>query len=193
MAGHAADAGVGGRIVVLVEIHIVETAAEQRRGVVAAGAESRRLHVAVAGEQHAPRFAHRKRIRRVVERREAMGAVLPIRVCGGVAASTVVVSHEMLWFDESTSNGASERRLESGLPLGAVVAVEGRDADQIPAPPMTTAEGADASAHSPADRSPRQAMQHEQPAGRQRRYYMRPVRHRAQGRVAQFQERHAAR
>ena len=174
MAGNAADAGVGGGIVVVVEVNVIETPAEERCGVVAAGTESRRLDVAVPGEQHAPRFAHRERIGRIVERCEAMRAVLPIGVSGGVAARAVVIAHEMLRVDEFATDGASERWFERNPARGLVGAGRRR-------PDSNTTDdhgdSTDASAHRPTNRSPGQAMQHKQPAGHERRRHMRPIRH----------------
>ena len=112
VTGHAADAGVGGGIVDVVEVRIVEQAAEKRHRVVAAGAEPCRFHVAVACQYHAPGAAHRERIGGIVEGGEAVGAVLPVGVGVGVTARAIVVPHQVLRLDESAARGGRQRGQE---------------------------------------------------------------------------------
>ena len=118
-----------------------------------------------------------------------MRAVLPVRMGIGVAAGAVVVAQEVFGCDMSTGGGASQRGREvrfgevrGGWPVGQPDA-ECAEADGY---------GADRSAYRPADGTPGQPMQHEQPANEHRRSNMRPVRDRPQGGVAQLDHRYAA-
>ena len=116
VAGDAADADVRGGVGAFVEPGIVEAAAEQRRRVVAAGADAGRGEVAVAFEQLAPGVAHGERVRRIVEGGEAVGAVPPAGVGVGMAVGAVLLAQQML--HDVVADGAGEGR-RVGL-LGAL-------------------------------------------------------------------------
>ena len=58
VAGGAGDAGLGRRMVHIIEFRIVKSAAEKRHDIVATGAPARGFYVAVALERHLAGFAH---------------------------------------------------------------------------------------------------------------------------------------
>ena len=188
VARHAADAGLGGGIAYIVEVRVVETAAEQRRRVVTAGAEARCLHMAVPGQHLGAGLAHGERVCGIVERGEAVGAVLPPGMGIGMAAGALGVPQQVFRRDVAAGRRAGQgwregrRRRWRCLRRGPV---EARCAKR-------QRQAADASANAPADGAARQPVQHEQPSRQQRRGHMGPVRGGARQRVPQFHHRQAA-
>ena len=112
MARRAGDAGLRRGIMHVVEVRIVERAAEERHHVVAAGAPARGLYVAIALERHLPRLAHTEQIRLVVERAEVVCAVKPAPVSVFVAFQTVGIHHQRPRGNEIARRGAGQRRFE---------------------------------------------------------------------------------
>ena len=113
MAHGAGDARVGGGVVLIVEVGIVEGPAEERHRVVAAGAPTRRLDVAVAGERGGAGLPHAGQVGRVVEGTEAVGAVVPAVVHVLVALHTVSVHHQRLGRNEVARCSAGQRGARS--------------------------------------------------------------------------------
>ena len=173
-------------VVLVVELGVVEPTAEQRHRVVAAGAEPRRVHVAVPLQRRCPGVAHREQVGGIVERREAMRAVLPLRMGVRMAARAFRIAHQVMGRDVTSAGCARQRGFERHLGLrlhgpkfhehdrGAA----NRDADE-----------SDGDADRPADALAGQAMQDEQPDDQDRRGDVRPVGKRACGGVAQFDQR----
>ena len=95
VARHATDAEGRGRVVLGVEIRVVEAPAQQWRDVVAAGAHPRRRHVAIPGQHLAAGIGHREGVGGVVEGGEPVGARLPSGVGIGVAAGAVLVVRQV--------------------------------------------------------------------------------------------------
>ena len=190
VASHAADAGVGAGVVLVVELGVVEAAAEERRRVVAASAEPRRFHVAIACQQHLPGLADGERIGRIVEGGETVGAVLPAGMGVRVAAGALVVAHQFVRGNQPPIGGAGERRAEVHCNLGAAFP------SRFDQPKTSRAQGhrhhGDGAAHPPADGPSGEPMQHEQPSDHERRRHVQPVRDRAHGRIAQFHHRQPA-
>ena len=156
----------------------------------AAGAEPRRFHVAVACQYHAPGAAHRERIGRIVEGGEAVGAVLPIGVGVGVAARAVVVPHQVLRLDESAARGSRQRGQEIDRLGHRLLSRLGKPhSDQADA----KRQRADAKPGGPANGASCQAMQDEQPARQERRNDVQPIRNGACRRMPQFHHRQAPR
>ena len=117
MADGAGDAGVGRRVVDVVVVLVVESAAVERHRIVAAGTPPSRLHAPVPLEGDEPRLANARQVGGVVEAREVVAAPLPARVDVGVALLAVVVHHERVSGDVVAGGSAGQRRLEVLLPL----------------------------------------------------------------------------
>ncbi len=163
MAGGASDAGMGGGVLDVVEIRIVEGAAEERYHVVAAGAPARGLHVAVALLAHFARLPDAEQVRRIVERAELMGRVQVIVGDVGMALHAVAVHHQRFGRDEVARRGSRRRGMEilhaffrAGLiPLPGVLRMQhehgGTESTDAQAPPA---------APTPLDARPGLAVQH---------------------------------
>ncbi len=94
VADGAGDPGMSGRVVDVVVVLLIEGPAEERHGVVAAGAPSRGFDIAVVFERDLSSFADTGEVGGVVERAESMDAVGPGGVCVGVTLLAVAVHHE---------------------------------------------------------------------------------------------------
>ena len=112
VAGGAGDAGMGGGMVHVVVVGIVEGAAIERHRIVAAGAPAGRLHVAVSLPGHLAGFANARQIRGVVEGAEVVGAIFPAGMHVGMTLHAVVVHHQRVGWDVVACGGAGERGLK---------------------------------------------------------------------------------
>ena len=145
----------------VVEVRVVERAAEERHRVVAAGAPARRLHVAVALQRRPCASPDAEQVGRVVERAELVGRVEPALVDVLVALQAVVVHHQRVGGDELAVGGAGAGRARStcrppSAPRGTSARVLG--VQEPPCPTTNTADpGPPGAGQPPLDRRARPA------------------------------------
>ena len=194
MAACAGNTGlrrcIRGQIVVrVVEFRVVEGPAEERHRIVTTRTEPRAPHVTVAFEDRLSRPQHAEKIRRVVERAEAMGAVFPPRVDVGMAFEAIAVVVQDAGRDESAGRGPGQRRKEVLLAGRGAHAVLSRIARVQPCHGQGKGAGdrAPYQTNTPADASTGQPVKDEQPHRDQWRDHVRPVDDSTHFRIAQLE------
>ena len=111
VAGRAGDAGPrqgipADLVVGVVEPVALESPGEERHGIVAARAPAGGVDVAVAPHGDVPGLAHREQVRRVAERADAMGAVVPLLVGVFVTFPAIGIHHQRPGGNEMAGRGA---------------------------------------------------------------------------------------
>ena len=191
VADGAGDAGVSGGIVYQIVFWVVELAAEERHGIVAAGAPTAGFDVAVPFESNFARLFDTGKVRGIIERAEMMGTVEPAFVSILMALQAVAVHHQGLIVDEL----AIGRRNQGWFKI--LPSFDG--AGPVPAAGVLRAEddhAADERGHDrgvrdtdpPLDLRPRQAMEPIQPAGGDGDQDMQPVNGRARDRMFEIEQ-----
>ena len=196
VAGRAGDAGAREGVLANVVVGVVEPGAlegprEERYRVVAARAPAGGLHVAIALHADVPGLAHREQVRRVAERAEAMGAVVPLLVGVAVALPAIGIHHQRSGRNEIAGGGARQRR--------GVILRSGRGSLLIPVPRVLRLDQQHDTGKRRRERSPSpselpvdplagQTVQHVEPRQRKRRYHVHPVGAVAQHRILQVEE-----
>src|SRR5437879_9331727 len=77
VARGAGDAGLGGRVMLVVKLRVVKRSAEERHDVMTPGAPTRGPHISIPLQRDPAGFPHAEKIRLVVERAKMMRAVKP--------------------------------------------------------------------------------------------------------------------